>query len=142
MQDSASCALCTQLGEPGPEQDMAAKTRKRQPPLEVDFNGTPRQVKDSSSSSSSTSGNESPQPEQQQQQQQHHQHHRRERVQHISAQEWGSMALLVLLYAMQGIPLGLTLGAMWVACLAASVLLSRLHVCQPKPYMTLQLLGC
>jgi len=138
MQGSGSCAVSSQLGGPGPEQVMAAKTRKRQPPLEVDFNGTPRQVKDSSSSSSSMSGNESPKPEQQQQQQ----HHRRERVQHISAQEWGSMALLVLLYAMQGIPLGLTLGAMWVACLAASVLLSRLHVCQPKPYMTLQLLGC
>eukprot|EP00879_Flechtneria_rotunda_P017194 GHRR01018010.1.p1 GENE.GHRR01018010.1~~GHRR01018010.1.p1 ORF type:complete len:390 (+),score=144.30 GHRR01018010.1:480-1649(+) len=31
---------------------------------------------------------------------------------HISGQEWGNMALLVLLYAMQGIPLGLTSGAM------------------------------
>lgn len=30
----------------------------------------------------------------------------------ITAQEWGNMAVLVLLYAMQGIPLGLTLGAM------------------------------
>lgn len=35
-----------------------------------------------------------------------------ERQRHISAQEWGNMALLVLLYAMQGIPLGLTMGAM------------------------------
>jgi hypothetical protein len=29
-----------------------------------------------------------------------------------AVQEWGNMALLVLLYAMQGIPLGLTMGAM------------------------------
>lgn len=36
----------------------------------------------------------------------------KERHQHITAQEWGNMALLVLLYAMQGIPLGLTMGAM------------------------------
>lgn len=35
-----------------------------------------------------------------------------ERQQHVTAQEWGNMALLVLLYAMQGIPLGLTMGAM------------------------------
>jgi hypothetical protein len=31
---------------------------------------------------------------------------------HITVQEWGNMALLVLLYAMQGVPLGLTMGAM------------------------------
>eukprot|EP00775_Hariotina_reticulata_P008729 gene8729-8910_t len=100
---------------------MAAKARRRQPPLEVDFNATPRQVNSSGSSSSSSmsgnDGNDGPQldesrAERQQQQQQHHHHHRREHAQHISAQEWGSMALLVLLYAMQGIPLGLTLGAM------------------------------
>lgn len=30
----------------------------------------------------------------------------------IMPYEWGNMALLVLLYAMQGIPLGLTMGAM------------------------------
>jgi hypothetical protein len=30
----------------------------------------------------------------------------------IAPYEWGNMALLVLLYAMQGIPLGLTMGTM------------------------------
>lgn len=47
-----------------------------------------------------------------QQQQQHVCDLEQERHQHITAQEWGNMALLVLLYAMQGIPLGLTMGAM------------------------------
>lgn len=45
----------------------------------------------------------------------HHSHHHRGRrgeSESISAAEWRNMALLVLLYAMQGIPLGLTLGAM------------------------------
>lgn len=46
------------------------------------------------------------------QQQKHVCNLEQERHQHISAQEWGNMALLVLLYAMQGIPLGLTMGAM------------------------------
>eukprot|EP00878_Enallax_costatus_P023000 GHUV01024444.1.p1 GENE.GHUV01024444.1~~GHUV01024444.1.p1 ORF type:complete len:287 (+),score=81.65 GHUV01024444.1:243-1103(+) len=50
-------------------------------------------------------------------QQQHKARHRnrrdhREDERHITAQEWGNMVLLVLLYAMQGIPLGLTMGAM------------------------------
>jgi hypothetical protein len=31
---------------------------------------------------------------------------------HIGPDEWANMGLLVLLYAMQGIPLGLTMGAL------------------------------
>jgi hypothetical protein len=55
-------------------------------------------------------------PHKQQQQQQHHHHHHHKHgdgeQQHITPHEWANMALLVLLYAMQGIPLGLTMGAM------------------------------
>jgi hypothetical protein len=57
-------------------------------------------------------GSEHTTPSKQQQQQQHVCDLEKERQQHITAQEWGNMALLVLLYAMQGIPLGLTMGAM------------------------------
>ncbi|KAF8059178.1 hypothetical protein HT031_005350 [Scenedesmus sp. PABB004] len=41
-----------------------------------------------------------------------HEHHHRPHGDAITLQEWGNMALLVLLYAMQGIPLGLTMGTM------------------------------
>jgi hypothetical protein len=54
--------------------------------------------------------------QQEQQQLQHHHHHHHKHgggeQQHITPHEWANMALLVLLYAMQGIPLGLTMGAM------------------------------
>lgn len=99
----------------------------RRSSFEIDYNGTMRQVPSASGSDSDTSteallqvtttdaaaaaeqdgayGSPSKQ----------HKHVcgvEQERQRHISAQEWGNMALLVLLYAMQGIPLGLTMGAM------------------------------
>ena len=45
-------------------------------------------------------------------QKQQHRRHKHEREEEQQPMEWGNMALLVLLYAMQGIPLGLTMGAL------------------------------
>lgn len=98
----------------------------RRPSFEVDFNGTMRQVPSASGSDSDTSteallqvttdaaaaaeqGGACGSPSKQQK---HVCGVEQERQRHISAQEWGNMAVLVLLYAMQGIPLGLTMGAM------------------------------
>jgi hypothetical protein len=54
-------------------------------------------------------------PHNEQQHHHHHHHHHKHdggEQRHITLHEWANMALLVLLYAMQGIPLGLTMGAM------------------------------
>lgn len=97
--------------------------------IEIDFNGAHRTIPSEpcSSSSSSEGGDTSPTAEQaepgtgtaaqaaaEQPPRLHGHHHHKHEKEHgrISAQEWGNMALLVLLYAMQGIPLGLTMGAM------------------------------
>lgn len=96
------------------------------PSFELTINGAMQQVPSESSSDSGAStegllspaadaaaaaeqGSEHTTPSKQQQ---HVCDLEKERQQHITAQEWGNMALLVLLYAMQGIPLGLTMGAM------------------------------
>jgi hypothetical protein len=42
----------------------------------------------------------------------HHHHHHSRSHEPFTRGDWGNMALLVLLYAMQGIPLGLTMGAL------------------------------
>lgn len=100
--------------------------------MDVDFNGTTRTVPLSPSQSSDSddgqqcgftgapsktvaaASNGSTASDGPEQPHKRHNHHHRsiEDNKHISPQEWGNMALLVLLYAMQGIPLGLTMGAM------------------------------
>jgi hypothetical protein len=104
--------------------------------LEIDFNGTHRTFPSEPCSASSASSSDSEdgsssvpasaddvattlqaaaEAHKQQQQQHHHHHHHKHgsaEQQHITPREWANMALLVLLYAMQGIPLGLTMGAM------------------------------
>jgi K+-transporting ATPase c subunit len=100
---------------------------RRRPSFELSINGTVRQVPADSASDSDSSmdavlqpiGNAAAAAERGSQgrgspskQHKHVCDLEQERHQHISAQEWGNMALLVLLYAMQGIPLGLTMGAM------------------------------
>lgn len=112
----------------------SSKRSNKHPSMEVDFNGTARRIPsyssfDSDNNSEGEASGYSPtatvadgsatsngaSKDQQQTTEQHKglKHHRRkDDEQHITAQEWGNMALLVLLYAMQGIPLGLTMGAM------------------------------
>lgn len=105
----------------------ARRRSRRRPSFELNFNGTMRQVPSTSGSDSDVSTDAVLQPladaaaaaenggkgaGSPNKQQKHVCDLEQERQQHISAQEWGNMALLVLLYAMQGIPLGLTMGAM------------------------------
>lgn len=106
------------------------RSRQKRSSLEVDFNGTTRTVPLSRSSSSGSEDDQqcglkgTPSPTvagasngsngsaaQQHKRHKHH-HHSADDDRRITPQEWGNMALLVLLYAMQGIPLGLTMGAM------------------------------
>lgn len=116
--------------------------RKHKASIDIDFCGTARTIPSSPSSSGSDSSSSddvcrplaiTAEPAsnaaagedaaggavsaKQRQQQQHSQrlangHDHRQDEKRITSQEWGNMALLVLLYAMQGIPLGLTMGAM------------------------------